>query len=790
MAKAAFIHLHNHSEYSLFDGMLRFTDCHGRPSEFMRWLAEQKNPAMAVTDHGNMYGAAEFYFTARELGIKPIIGCEVYVQRTPVTDKSEGSHKGANHLVLLAKNADGYANLCRIVSRSYLEGFNHGPKVDLEMLEKHARGLICLSGCIAGPVARACRGGDPAGAVGAARRLADIFGKGDFYIELMDNGMKEQAEAMKGLLEVAKKTKLPVVATNDCHYWKAADWETHDVKLCLNTRSLVGATDRFRFSGREYYFKSPEQMAKLFSHTPEALRNTLAIAARCDVKLPEGEPLTPPFKSPAKLKELCLKGLGKPTAEQKKRLDAELKAVKAAGLEDYFLILADAARRARAEGVLTGPGRGTAAGSLINFALGLTAVDPLKYGLSFDRFLDTSRSPFPPLTVEVQETRRGKFLELLAKKHGADAVAAAGYFSVKQPRNLARDLGIALGIDRAAVERLVAAIPFNHRGEVSDLVEVKHLLADPAVEKLADFTDRLCGIKNGSGADNAAVVIAPGPAAGFMPLSNAGRRGEPAAQYGKRDLARLGFMQFDLAGQRALDAQQAALERIKTRGFGLDAIAEDDLKTWTLIAHGVTTGVHGLETEGIKKYLVQLQPSRLEDLAALIALYRPGPMQAGLLDAFIAAKAKKGAAAPHAALEPLLKDTWGALVYQEQLMAAAERIGGFGPPRAAELRRALAAGGGEAQEKLRKEFIAGARKKKFGPREAAAVFDALSRAASHAVCKAHAVPQALLAYRQAWLKANYPREFMTALIENERGRQDQGNYALYMAEARRIGVKI
>ncbi len=790
MAKAAFIHLHNHSEYSLFDGLLRFTDCHGRPSELMRRLAEQKNPAMAITDHGNMYGAAEFYFTARELGIKPVIGCEVYLQRTPVTDKSEGSHKDASHLVLLARDAAGYANLCRIVSKSYLEGFNHGPKVDFDMLEKHAKGLVCLSGCIAGPVSRACLRGDLDGAAALARKLAALFGKGDFYIELMDNGMKEQAEAMKGLLATAKRTKLPVVATNDCHYWKPDDWETHDAKLCLNTRSLVAAADRFRFSGREYYFKSPEQMAKLFSHTPEALKNTLAIAAKCDVKLPEGAPLTPPFKSPAKLKDLCLKGLGKPTAEQKKRLEHELKAVKAAGLEDYFLILADAVRRARAEGVLTGPGRGAAAGSLINFALGVTAVDPLKYGLSFERFLDTAASPFPPLTIETPETRRGKFLELLAKKHGEEAVAAAGYFSVKQPRNLARDLGIALGADRAAVERLVSAIPFSHRGPVSDLVEVKHLLTDPAAEKLADFTDRLCGIKNGSGADNTAVVLTPGPAAGLMPLSNAGRRGGLAAQYGKRDLARLGFMQFDLAGQRALDAQQSALERIKTRGFDLAAIAEDDLKTWTLIAHGVTTGVAGLETEGVKKYLVQLQPSRLEDLAALISLYRPGPIQAGLLDAFIAARAKKAGAAPHPALEPLLKDTLGVIVYQEQVMAAAGMLGGFKPSAANELRRALARRDEESAGKFRKDFLAGAKKKKLGPKDAGAVFDALARSAGHAACKAHAVSQALLAYRQAWLKANYPREFMTALVESERGRPDQGNYALYMAEARRIGVNI
>ncbi|MDT8287088.1 MAG: hypothetical protein RQ748_08280, partial [Elusimicrobiales bacterium] len=431
-----------------------------------------------------------------------------------------------------------------------------------------------------------------------------------------------------------------------------------------------------------------------------------------------------------------------------------------------------------------------AAGSLINFALGVTAVDPLRYGLSFERFFDTSRSPFPPLTVEVQETRRGKFLELLAKKHGADAVAASGYFSVKQPRNLARDLGIAMGTDRAAVERLVSAIPFNHRGEVSDLVEVKHLLTDPAVEKLADFTDRLCGVKNGSGADNTGVVITPGPAAASMPLSNAGRRGGLAAQYGKRDLAGLGFMQFDLAGQRALDAQHAALERIRTRGFDIAEIPLDDLKTWTLISHGVTTGVFGLETEGVKKYLVQLQPGRLENLAALLALYRPGPIQAGMMDAFIAAGAAKTAAYPHPALEPVLKETRGVFLYQEQIMDAAALIAGFGPARANDLRRAPARRDGPESEKLRKEFIAGAKKKKFGPKDAGLIFDAMAGFAAHAFCKAHAVSQALLAYRQAWLKANYPREFMTALIENEHGRQDQGSYALYMAEARRIGVKI
>ena len=293
MKKPGFVHLHNHSEYSLFDGLLRFSDNGGQPSAFLRDLAKQKGAAMAVTDHGNMYGAMEFYFNALELGIKPIIGCEVYVQRTPITDKSEGSHKGAGHLTLLASNLEGYANLCRIVSKSFLEGFNHGPKVDLELLAAHGKGIICLSGCIAGQVARACSHGRADEALVLAKRHADIFGKGNFYIELMDNGMPEQATAMKILLEVSKKLKLPVVATNDCHYWKPGDWEAQDAKLCLRTNSLIGAADRFRFTGREYYFKSPEAMAKLFKHTPEAVKNTVAIADRCNVKLPAGEPRLP-----------------------------------------------------------------------------------------------------------------------------------------------------------------------------------------------------------------------------------------------------------------------------------------------------------------------------------------------------------------------------------------------------------------------------------------------------------------------------------------------------------------
>ena len=797
MKKQNFVHLHNHSEYSLFDGMLRFSDNIGRPSDFMLELAKQKGAAMAITDHGNMYGAMDFYFTAQKLGIKPIIGCEVYIQRTPITDKSEGSHKGAGHLVLLASDLEGYSNLCRIVSRSALEGFNHGPKVDLELLAAHSKGLICLSGCIAGQIARACSQGRTEEALTMAKRHIEIFGKNNFYLELMDNGMPEQAVALKGLLEISKKLKLPVVATNDCHYWKAEDWEAHDVKLCLNTGSLLDDPKRFRFSGHEYYFKSPEQMSKLFAHTPEAIKNTLVIAERCNVKIPV-KPRFPEFKvkggADAHLKALCVKAAGKkPSPEYIKRLDYELKEVKAAGFAPYFLIVADIVKQARAQGVPVGPGRGASSGLLINYLLGITRIDPLLNGLFFERFFSSGSQTMPDLDIDFGDTGRASVMDYVRRKYGANNVANVITYGTFRGKGALRDVGRVMNISQEEVAAITRLIPdFQKLHTVMETVpEIKTHLRDARIKNMLEIALELEGQRCMTGVHAAGVFIAPGPAASFVPLTNINSKRIVTTQYDGKTLSKLGFMKLDFLGLRSLDITKAAVGRIKTRGFDLEKIPLDDLRTWTLISHGLTNGVFQLESEGIKKSLVAAKPGRLQDLSSLIALYRPGPMQTGLTDRFIELKndPEKQEYA-HPLLAPILKDTYGVYVYQEQVMAIAIEVGGFTPWEANDFRRIMGKKQQPEMEQMRKKFIAGARKKKIAAKTAESIFGQLEAFACYGFNKSHSVAYALIGYQQAYLKANYPQEFMTALLESEKNREYSDYYDKYLDEARRIGVKI
>ena len=796
MKKQNFVHLHNHSEYSLFDGLLRFTDNTGRPSDFMLELAKQKGAAMAITDHGNMYGVMDFYFTAEKLGIKPIIGCEVYVQRTPIADKSEGSHKGAGHLVLLASDLQGYSNLCQIVSKSFLKGFNHGPKVDLELLAMHNKGLICLSGCIAGQISRACSQGRNEEALALAKKHIEIFGKNNFYLELMDNGMPEQATAMQGLLEISKKLKLPVVATNDCHYWKAEDWEAHDVKLCINTSSRIDDPKRFRFSGHEYYFKSPEQMSKLFAHTPEAIKNTLVISERCNVKIPV-KPQFPEFKAKggadAHLKALCVKAAGKkPSPEYKKRLDYELKEVKATGFAPYFLIVADIVKQARAQGIPVGPGRGTSSGLLINYLLGITRIDPLVYGLFLERFLNRGSQAMPDLDIDFGDSGRASVMEYVRQKYGANNVANIITYGTIKAKAAVRDVGRVMNVpleDVAAIARLIPDFQTLH-SVMETVPDIKKHQKDPKIKKMFEIAMKLEGLRHLTGVHAAGVLIAPGPAANFVPLTNSNPKRIITTQYDGNTLPKLGFMKLDFLGLRNLDIIKAAVGRIKTRGFDLEKIPLDDLKTWTLISHGLTNGIFQLESEGFKKYLVAAKPGRLEDLSALAALYRPGPIETGLTDRFIELKnIPEKQEYIHPLLVPILKDTYGVYVYQEQVMSVAMEVAGFTPWEANDFRRIMGKKQQPEMDKMRKRFIAGAKSKKIEAKTTEAIFSQLLVFAGYGFNKSHSIAYSLIGYQQAYLKANYPQEFMTALLESEKNRE-YSNYDKYLDEARRIGVNI
>ncbi len=638
-------------------------------------------------------------------------------------------------------------------------------------------------------------------ALAQAAKHAAIFGKNNFYLELMDNGMPEQAAALKGQLELAKKLKLPVAATNDCHYWRAQDWEAHDAKLCLGTKSFITDPNRFSFTGREYYFKSPEAMAKLFSHTPDAVKNTLAIAERCNLKIPEGKPRLPEFKKgggDAQLKALAVKGLAarisKPGAEYKKRLDWELATVKEAGLAPYFLISADLVKYLRSEDLPVGPGRGPSAGSLLNYALGITGVDPIPAGLLFERFFNPGRQMMPSLDIDLGEEARKKALERLGKQLSPEAVAGVAAFGRYKARNLIWNIGAALNADKQYVAALQRLIPhdFGTGTGLNRLPGVKELCAEPRLKKLVELTDQLSGLVTTSGFHSAGLMLAPGDAADFVPLSNANPKREVTTQYDSRALARLGFMKLDLLTLAALDIEKAAAGRIKTRGFDVEKIPQDDMKTWTLISHGLTTGVFQLETEGFKKMLVHAQPGRLEDLAALIALFRPGPMHNGMTETFIVRKTKKDAPYAHALLEPILKETYGLFIYQEQATLAAQALAGYTPWEADLLRRALGKKEQTEVDLARKKFIAGAKKKKITAKAAGELFALLSVSAAYGYNKSHALCYALLGYRAAYLKANYPQEYMTALLDAEKskGPDHAAKYNEYLSEARHIGVKI
>ncbi|MCX5791869.1 MAG: DNA polymerase III subunit alpha [Elusimicrobia bacterium] len=794
MTKPQFVHLHNHSEYSLFDGMLRFTNNYGGASEFMLELAKQKDAAMAITDHCNMYGAMEFYFTAKKLGIKPIIGCEVYVQRTPIADKSEGSRRGAGHLVLLASGLEGYSNLCRIVSKSVLEGFNHGPKVDLELLAAHSKGLICLSGCKLGQIPRACAQGRTEEALTMAKKHMEIFGKNNFYLELIDDGMPEQAAATKGLLEISKKLELPVVATNDCHYWKAEDWEAQDVKLCIRYGSRIDAPKRYRLSGHEYYFKSPEQMCKLFAHTPEAIKNTLAIAERCNIEIPV-KPRFPEFRmkggTDARLKALCLEAAGKkPTPEHKKRLDYELKEVKAAGFAQYFLIIADIVKQARAQGIPVGPGRGASSGMLINYLLGITRIDPLEYGLFSERFLNSGRQTMPDLDIDFGDSGRAKVMEYVRQKYGANNVANVITYGTLHAKATVRYVGRAMNATLADIAAISIHIP-DFQKHLDTVPEIKTHLKNAKRKKIYEIALKLTGQRHLTGVHAAGVFIAPGPAADFVPLTNINSKKAVMTQYDGNTLSKLGFMKVDFLGLRALDIIKAAVGSIKTHGFELEKIPLDDLKTWTLISAGLTDGILQLESEGIKKYLVAAKPGRLEDLGAIVALYRPGPIENKMMDRYIESKnSSEKPAYTHTLLAPILSGTYGVYVYQEQIMAIAIEVGGFTPREADDFRRIMGKKQQPEMDELRKKFIAAARKKKIAATTIEAIFSELSAFAGCGFNKSHSIAYSLISYQQAYLKANYPQEFMTALLENEKKREYSEYYNKYLHEARRIGVKV
>ncbi len=818
----SFIHLHNHSEYSLLDGMLRITDGEGHASEFLKGLAAHPGNALAITDHGNMYGAMEFYFMAQSVGLKPIVGCECYITRgsRKDRDKSHG-RKDNGHMTVLAKDNTGYRNLIKMVSSAYLEGFYHDPRIDSEILSKHAEGLVCLSGCLKSHIARNCAEGHLDEAAKMAMEYQDILGKGNFYLELMDHGIPEETAAMAGLIEIAKRTGIPLVATNDCHYQKKEDWEAHAAHVCISTGKILDDPDRMKYP-HELYYKSPEEMIKLFSHSPEAIKNTLHIAAMCDLKVETGKLHLPAFDIPAEakvkypeegdfyyLRELCEAGLKQkvPNAgeDYRKRLEFELGVIRSMGFASYFLIVMDFINHGRSIGVPVGPGRGSGAGALVAYALDITRVDPLPNGLLFERFLNPGRKSMPDLDIDFSDDGRERVVQYVREKYGAARVANIITYGTIKAKSAIRDVGRVMNIPLSEINAIAKLVPADPKAKLykalSEVNELKEFARDPKIKKMFDIALKVEGLRRHTGVHAAGVVISKEEITNYVPLSNRNTKEIVTTQYDGNMLGNLGMLKVDFLGLRTLTIIETACEFLRAAGkkdFDIYSIPMDDKKTFDLLCEGKTTGVFQLESEGMKKLVKGLKPTVFSDIAALVALYRPGPINSGMLETFVERKhGRKKITYDHPLLEPILKDTYGTMVYQEQVMEIAKSLAKFTPSEADDFRKAMGKKKLDVMEKMRAKFVDQAKSMNDIPNKLSTkIFDQMAQFAEYGFNKSHSVAYALVAYQTAWLKANYPVEYMASLLTSEIGKsavnseEKENKLVTYIGEAQEMEIGI
>ncbi|PJA11546.1 MAG: DNA polymerase III subunit alpha [Elusimicrobia bacterium CG_4_10_14_0_2_um_filter_56_8] len=823
LMQPSFIHLHNHSEYSLLDGMLRISDGHGNPSDFLKGLAARPGNALAITDHGNMYGAMEFYFLARAVGLKPIVGCECYVTRGSRKDRDKSHGRRENgHMTVLARNEAGYKNLIKMVSSAYLEGFYHDPRIDAELLAKHSEGLVCLSGCLKSHIARGCAEGRLDEAAKMAMEYQDILGKGNFYLELMDHGIPEEMAAMAGLIEVSKRTGIPLVATNDCHYLKKEDWEAHDAHVCISTGSTLDDPDRMRHTQHELYYKSPEEMIKLFSHTPEAIKNTLAIAEMCDLKVETGKLYLPAFDVPSEfkvknpeepdfyyLKELCEAGLKLkvPNAgeDYRKRLEFELDVIRRMGFASYFLIVMDFINHGRSIGVPVGPGRGSGAGSLVAYTLDITRVDPLPNGLLFERFLNPGRKSMPDLDIDFSDDGREKVVQYVREKYGAARVANIITYGTIKAKSAVRDVGRVMNIPLSEINAIAKLVPSDPKATLykalNEVNELKEYARDPKIKKMFDIALKVEGLRRHTGVHAAGVVISKDEITDQVPLSNRNTKEIITTQYDGSMLGSLGMLKVDFLGLRTLSVIETASEFLRAAGnkdFDIYSIPMDDKKTFELLCEGKTTGVFQLESDGMKNLVKGLKPTVFSDIAALVALYRPGPINSGMLETFVERKhGRKKITYDHPLLEPILKDTYGTMVYQEQVMEIAKSLAKFTPSEADDFRKAMGKKKLDVMEKMRSKFVDQAKSMNDIPNKLSTkIFDQMAQFAEYGFNKSHSVAYALVAYQTAWLKVNHPVEFMAALLTSEIGHSPIGSedkenkLVTYIGEAQDMDIGI
>lgn len=794
---SGFVHLHTHSEYSLLDGAVRIP-------ELVAAAKAMGMPALALTDHGNMYGVVDFYKAAREAGINPILGCEVYVAPESRHIKQGGARdENAYHLVLLAENNEGYKNLMKLVTLGHREGFYYKPRIDLELLRLYHRGLICLSGCLGGQIPSLLLRGDREGAKALALELDTIFGRNNFFLEIQDHGILDEKTVNQELAALSRETGIPLVATNDIHYLAREDHEAHDVLLCIQTAKQVDDQDRMRFPGDQFYFKSAEEMADLFAWCPEALSNTVEIARRCNVTLEFGKYHLPEYPVPEGhtpdtwLRHLCREKLTwrypQPTPEVIERMEYELSVIEKMGYSSYFLIVWDFCDYARRNKIMVGPGRGSGAGSIVAYILGITDIDPLPYKLLFERFLNPERVSMPDFDIDFCYERRGEVIDYVVEKYGRERVAQIITFGTMAARAVVRDVGRALGFSYAETDRIAKLIPEELKMTIDKALEQEPRLQemmreDPRVEKLITIAKKLEGLARHASTHAAGVVIAKDDLVNYVPLQGNDEEGL-TTQLPMTTLEELGLLKMDFLGLKTLTIINKTIEMVKAnRGIEieLNKIPLDDKKTYQLLCSANTLGVFQLESDGMRKVITDLQPSVFEDIIALVALYRPGPMEQ--IPNFIAGKHGHKVSYPHPKLEELLRETYGVMIYQEQIMLAAAELAGFSLGQADLLRRAIGKKQMDIMREQRKAFVQGCVDNGLERKQAEEIYDLIVKFADYGFNKSHSASYGLLAYYTAYLKANYTLEFMAAMLGGAMANSEK--VAQYIEHCRRLGIEV
>ncbi len=802
-----FVHLHVHTQYSLLDGAIRIDSLLSQAKAFGM-------EAVSITDHGTMFGALEFYTKAQKAGLRPVIGCEIYVAPRTIQDRTPLDAKGLTHLVLIAENQTGYRNLCRLASIAQMEGFYYRPRIDKQLLTEYHEGLIALSACLHGEIPMRIKAGRIDQAEESARWFQQLFGENNFYLEVQNNGIEIQETVNRALREMSAKLSIPLVASNDCHYLKKEDVRAHDVLLCIQTGKTVHEANRFRFSTDQLYFKSPAEMAASFQDYPDAVDNTLAIARRCEYEFDFSYHF-PTFPAPENLstdelfEQTVRDGYARrmekirekqPDLDQSvydQRLDYEISVIKEMGFPAYFLIVADFIRYAKENGVPVGPGRGSAAGSMVAYAMRITDLDPIEHGLIFERFLNPARISMPDIDVDFCINGRDKVYKYVVDHYGGgDYVAQIITYGKLKTRAVIRDVGRALDIPLREVDAIAKMVPDVLNISLEDAIAQEPKFTELAASRpeVADLL-RICKVLEGlprhASTHAAGVVIGDKPLVEYLPLYR-GKKGEVVTQFDMKHVEKAGLVKFDFLGLRNLTVIEKTLSLLENQGKPVPDMVNldlDDRETYSLLCSGDTTGVFQLESSGMKDLLVRLKPASFADITALVALYRPGPLDSGMVDDFVECKhGRKPVVYLVPELEPILKETYGVILYQEQVMKISAELASYSMAKADDLRKAMGKKIAEKMAEHRDTFMAGARENKIPEDKAKTIFDLMEKFGGYGFNKSHSAAYALIAYQTAYLKAHYPVEFLAALLTSEMHSTD--GVVKFMAECRSHAIDI